>query len=124
MINPADDEPGGALDEAAERAAFAEAVAEWRRADAEAAATGTKKPLVIEREYITGPSKPAAKAAAGTGTSTTFGEEAGGMSMWKNPFAPPTRDDDKEVRFFECLCSHSLSFTFTGMCACIGIRHG
>lgn len=100
------------LDEAAERAAFAEAVAEWRRADAEAAATGNKKPLVIEREYITGPSKPAAKSAAGTGTGTAFGEEAGGMSMWKNPFAPPTRDDDKEVRLFFAL---SLSHTPTQM---------
>eukprot|EP01032_Pedospumella_encystans_P022955 gene22955-26000_t len=85
MVNPADNEPGGLLDEAAERQAFAEAVAEWRRADAEAAAAGTKKPLVIEREYLTGPSS-SGKSGAGVGTS--FGEEAGGMGMWKNPFAP------------------------------------
>ncbi len=95
-MNPADNEPGGLLDEAAERQAFAEAVAEWRRADAEAAATGTKKPLVIEREYITGPSG-TGKTSGGVGTS--FGEEAGGMGMWKNPFAPPTSavEDTKQV---------------------------
>eukprot|EP01032_Pedospumella_encystans_P021486 gene21486-24372_t len=85
MVNPADNEPGGLLDEAAERQAFAEAVAEWRRADAQAAAAGTKKPLVIEREYLTDPSS-SCKSGAGVGTS--FGEEAGGMGMWKNPFAP------------------------------------
>lgn len=112
MINPADNEPGGMLDEAAERAAFAAAVAEWRRADAEAAAAGTKKPLVIEREYITGPSKQATKSAAGTGTSTNFGEEAGGMSMWKNPFAPPVRDDEKEVCLIYFICLQMTSSIF------------
>ena len=106
-MNPADNEPGGLLDEAAERQAFAEAVAEWRRADAEAvaewrradaeaAAAGTKKPLVIEREYLTGPSS-SSKSGAGVGTS--FGEEAGGMGMWKNPFAPAASavEDSKKV---------------------------
>jgi len=95
-VNPADNEPGGLLDEAAERQAFAEAVAEWRRADAEAVAAGTKKPLVIEREYLTGPSS-TGKTSGGVGTS--FGEEAGGMGMWKNPFAPPSSavEDTKQV---------------------------
>jgi len=96
-VNPADNEPGGLLDEAAERQAFAEAVAEWRRADAEAAAAGTKKPLVIEREYLTGPSSNTGKTSGGVGTS--FGEESGGMGMWKNPFAPPSSavEDTKQV---------------------------
>lgn len=103
MVNPADNEPGGLLDEAAERQAFAEAVAEWRKADAEAAAAGTKKPLVIEREYLAGSSGSAktgaAKSTAGVGTN--FGEESGGMGMWKNPFAPASSavDDPKQVAF-------------------------
>lgn len=112
MINPADDEPGGMLDEAAERAAFADAVTEWRRADEEAAATGTKKALVIEREYITGPSK--TKAAA----DTAFGTETGGMSMWKNPFAPaPTRDEVKPVRHQKevILSTNNIFATHTGL---------
>lgn len=101
MINPADDEPGGLLDEAAERAAFAEAVAEWRRADATTvAAGGTKKPMVIEREYLTGPSKTTSGAKNSAGTGTEFGEEAGGMGMWKNPFAPAPVPDQKPVRPF------------------------
>lgn len=68
LVNAADYQEQ--LDREAEEAAFAEAVAEWRRQDAAAASTGTKKPLTIVREYET------VKKSAAT-------------DEWVNPFAPP-----------------------------------
>ena len=83
FINAADEEDGGrggVLDEAAERQAFMEAVAEWRRADV----AGPKQPLVIEREYLTGKKK--------SETADDSGD------MWKNPFAPPAAAADSSDR--------------------------
>ncbi|KAJ1438183.1 hypothetical protein B484DRAFT_444780 [Ochromonadaceae sp. CCMP2298] len=73
MANAADDD---VMDEAAERKAFQQAVAEWRREDEQAAAAGLpKQPLRIEREYQ--------KAPAG---------EPG--NMWTNPFGAPAADPE------------------------------
>lgn len=105
-MNPADGEPGSYLDEAAERQAFMDAVAEWRKADGD----GAKQPLRIEREYITGPAeknsgKASGKSAASSGTASSaslVGGASGGASdgMWKNPFAPASaaNEDDNQVR--------------------------
>lgn len=81
-----------------------DAVAEWRKADAD----GERQPVRIEREYLSGSSKGtnkgASKSAAGTGTSSSaslLGSANGGANregMWKNPFAPPgAAEDDEQV---------------------------
>jgi hypothetical protein len=82
-INAADE--GDILDEAAERQAFMDAVAEWRKADA---ADGSHQPVRIEREYLGEKSSakaPVAKISGGVGASLSGVDVGGGM--WKNPFA-------------------------------------
>ena len=92
------------LDEAAERQAFMEAVAEWRKADAEAG--GERQPLRIEREYLTGPSEKKKQGdvkvsaagnnttGGGSGSNTSLTGAAGGGGMWKNPFSGASMNDD------------------------------
>ena len=108
-MNAADE--GDVLDEAAERQAFMDAVAEWRKADA---VDGPKQPLRIEREYL---GKGGFSAKASTGADSKSGAEGrsgslvggdAGAGMWKNPFAPPSAEnevfDDSPVYFFISLC--------------------
>jgi hypothetical protein len=112
-INAADE--GDILDEAAERQAFMDAVAEWRKADA--ADGSSRQPLRIEREYLGEKSStkaPVAKISGGVGASLSGGDVGGGM--WKNPFAPSSEVvDDTPVRAmrrflvcFRCLRENRL----------------
>jgi len=100
MVNAADGDSSSSssdvLDEAAERAAFQEAVAEWRRQDQVAAAVATAeggggggRGIRIVREYLGGSAATPAAATAGHSASLAAAAAGGGdAGMWNNPFAP------------------------------------
>ena len=78
------------MDEAAERQAFMEAVAEWRRVDQE---SGIKAPVRIEREYLgaAGAKAPSSSSSSASSLANAGASDAGSKAedgMWKNPFAP------------------------------------
>jgi hypothetical protein len=91
LVNAADE--GDMLDEAAERQAFMDAVAEWRKADA--GDDGARKPVTIEREYQNG-GKAAGKSSDGAGAGS-LAQSGGQSDMWKNPFAPSQEVFDDHV---------------------------
>jgi hypothetical protein len=92
FVNAADE--GDMLDEAAERQAFMDAVAEWRKADA--GDNGARKPVTIEREYQSG-GKAVGKSSDGA-AGGSLAQSGGQSDMWKNPFAPSQEVFDDHVR--------------------------